>query len=188
MISEFVKGTGPKPQAQFPRLEDLTARELEVLLADRPRPLERRDREGALRLGDDGQDARRAHPDEARPPRPRPGRRPGLRSGRRATRLRPGRRRALRQVAARPAPSSNQSHDLHDVPKRPQPLPSDPSCRTRRTQSERRPADNRRSQSRRDRRATEARRHRVAKHDLPARGANAPGRRGGTLIVLEVPR
>jgi len=33
VISEFVKGTGPKPQAQFPRLEDLTARELEVLLA-----------------------------------------------------------------------------------------------------------------------------------------------------------
>ena len=30
VISEFVKGTGPKPQAQFPRLQDLTARELEV--------------------------------------------------------------------------------------------------------------------------------------------------------------
>jgi DNA-binding NarL/FixJ family response regulator len=33
VISEFVKGTGPKPQAQFPRLSDLTARELEVLLS-----------------------------------------------------------------------------------------------------------------------------------------------------------
>ena len=32
VISEFVKGTGPKPQAQFPRLQDLTARELEVLI------------------------------------------------------------------------------------------------------------------------------------------------------------
>ncbi|HEY7397119.1 MAG TPA: response regulator transcription factor [Gaiellaceae bacterium] len=32
VISEFVKGTGPKPQAQFPRLEDLTAREREVLV------------------------------------------------------------------------------------------------------------------------------------------------------------
>jgi DNA-binding NarL/FixJ family response regulator len=31
VIGEFVKGTGPKPQAQFPRLADLTARELEVL-------------------------------------------------------------------------------------------------------------------------------------------------------------
>ena len=31
VISEFVKGTGPKPQAQFPRLKELTARELEVL-------------------------------------------------------------------------------------------------------------------------------------------------------------
>jgi DNA-binding NarL/FixJ family response regulator len=32
VISEFVKGAGPKPQAQFPRLADLTARELEVLV------------------------------------------------------------------------------------------------------------------------------------------------------------
>jgi DNA-binding NarL/FixJ family response regulator len=32
VIAEFVKGTGPKPQAQFPRLQDLTARELEVLV------------------------------------------------------------------------------------------------------------------------------------------------------------
>jgi DNA-binding NarL/FixJ family response regulator len=32
VISEFVKGTGPKPQTQFPRLKDLTARELEVLV------------------------------------------------------------------------------------------------------------------------------------------------------------
>ena len=31
VISEFVKGNGPKPQAQFPRLQELTARELEVL-------------------------------------------------------------------------------------------------------------------------------------------------------------
>jgi DNA-binding NarL/FixJ family response regulator len=33
VIAEFVKGTGPKPQAQFPRSQDLTARELEVLKA-----------------------------------------------------------------------------------------------------------------------------------------------------------
>jgi DNA-binding NarL/FixJ family response regulator len=33
VISEFVKGAGPKPQAQFPRLGDLTARELEVMKA-----------------------------------------------------------------------------------------------------------------------------------------------------------
>ena len=31
VISEFVKGAGPRPHAQFPRLRDLTARELEVL-------------------------------------------------------------------------------------------------------------------------------------------------------------
>ena len=31
VISEFVKGTGPKPHAQFPRLQELTARELEVM-------------------------------------------------------------------------------------------------------------------------------------------------------------
>jgi DNA-binding NarL/FixJ family response regulator len=33
VISEFVKGTGPRPAAQFPRLAELTARELEVLKA-----------------------------------------------------------------------------------------------------------------------------------------------------------
>ena len=33
VISEFVKGSGPQPAAQFPRLRDLTARELEVLKA-----------------------------------------------------------------------------------------------------------------------------------------------------------
>ena len=31
VISEFVRGTGPKPEAAFPRLDELTARELEVL-------------------------------------------------------------------------------------------------------------------------------------------------------------
>jgi DNA-binding NarL/FixJ family response regulator len=31
VIAEFVKGSGPKPQTQFPRLQELTARELEVL-------------------------------------------------------------------------------------------------------------------------------------------------------------
>ena len=31
VISEFVKGAGPKPQQQFPRLQELTARELEVM-------------------------------------------------------------------------------------------------------------------------------------------------------------
>jgi DNA-binding NarL/FixJ family response regulator len=33
VISEFVKGSGPQPAAQFPRLADLTAREHEVLKA-----------------------------------------------------------------------------------------------------------------------------------------------------------
>jgi DNA-binding NarL/FixJ family response regulator len=32
VISEFVKGAGPKPRGQFPRLDDLTAREREVLM------------------------------------------------------------------------------------------------------------------------------------------------------------
>ena len=31
VISEFVRGVGPKPTSQFPRLDELTARELEVL-------------------------------------------------------------------------------------------------------------------------------------------------------------
>ena len=50
--------------------------------ADRARPLERRDREGALRQRDDGEDARRARADEARPARPRAG-------GRARVRVRP---------------------------------------------------------------------------------------------------
>jgi DNA-binding NarL/FixJ family response regulator len=33
VISEFIRGVGPKPAAQFPRLDELTARELEVLKA-----------------------------------------------------------------------------------------------------------------------------------------------------------
>jgi DNA-binding NarL/FixJ family response regulator len=33
VISEFVRGAGPQPEKQFPRLEELTARELEVLKA-----------------------------------------------------------------------------------------------------------------------------------------------------------
>jgi DNA-binding NarL/FixJ family response regulator len=31
VIAEFVKGSGPRPTTQFPRLQDLTARELEVM-------------------------------------------------------------------------------------------------------------------------------------------------------------
>ena len=40
---------------------------------DRPRPVQRGDREGALHQRNDRQDAHHAHPPEARPPRPRPG-------------------------------------------------------------------------------------------------------------------
>ena len=60
------------------------------LPSDRPRPLERGDRKGALHQRDDGQDARHAHPPEARPSRPGPGGRARLpdraRRGGRATR------------------------------------------------------------------------------------------------------
>jgi DNA-binding NarL/FixJ family response regulator len=43
-----------------------------------PRPLQRRDRERTGRRGVHGQDPRGSRPDEARPTRPRAGRRPGL--------------------------------------------------------------------------------------------------------------
>ena len=43
--------------------------------AHRPRPVQRRDRRGALHQRDDRQDPRHAHPPETRPPRPRPSRR-----------------------------------------------------------------------------------------------------------------
>ena len=88
VIEEFVRRP-PRAARQPPALEELTARELEVLDARRARPVERRDREGALRQRDDGQDPRRAHADEARPARPRAGgrvrvreRARGARSGR----------------------------------------------------------------------------------------------------------
>ena len=51
------------------------------LSADRARPVERRDRPGALHRRHDREDARHAHPPEARPPRPRPGGRARLRDG-----------------------------------------------------------------------------------------------------------
>ena len=44
LIAEFVKRHRPAAARRSPRLAELTARELEVLKADRPRPLERRDR------------------------------------------------------------------------------------------------------------------------------------------------
>src|SRR5262249_29299616 len=47
--------------------------------ADRPRALERRDRQGALRERDDGEDARRARAHEARVARSRTGGRPRVR-------------------------------------------------------------------------------------------------------------
>ncbi|CAA9529558.1 MAG: Two-component transcriptional response regulator, LuxR family, partial [uncultured Solirubrobacteraceae bacterium] len=56
--------------------------------AHRPRPVERGDRRRARRLGDHGEDARRAVADEARPARPRAGRRAGVRVGRGAARRR----------------------------------------------------------------------------------------------------
>ena len=43
--------------------------------AHRPRPVQRRDRRGALHQRNDRQDPRHAHPPETRPPRPRPSRR-----------------------------------------------------------------------------------------------------------------
>ena len=43
--------------------------------AHRSRPIQLRDRSAALHQRDDRQDARHAHPRQARPPRPRPGRR-----------------------------------------------------------------------------------------------------------------
>ena len=81
LIEEFVR-SGPADAAPPAGLGELTARELEVLQAHRARALERRDREGAVRQRDDGEDARRARADEARPARPGAG-------GRARVRVRP---------------------------------------------------------------------------------------------------
>ena len=102
VIAEFVKGTGPDAEAQFPRLDDLTARESEVLGLIARGLSNAEIAKRAVRVGDDGEDPRRPHPDEARPARPGAGRRPRLRSGRRPTRRRPvGRRPARRRERRR---------------------------------------------------------------------------------------
>ena len=70
VIKQFAAHPAPAPPTE---LDELTERELEVFRLIAARPLERRDRAGALHQRDDRQDARHAHPPEARPPRPRPG-------------------------------------------------------------------------------------------------------------------
>ena len=79
VISEFVKGSGPKPEAEFPRLDDLTAREREVLGLIARGLSNAEIANDAVRVGDDGQDTRRPNPDEARSPRPGAGSRARLR-------------------------------------------------------------------------------------------------------------
>ena len=66
VIEEFVRRPPASARKAPPELEELTAREREMLRLHRQGPLERRDREGGLRQRDDGEDPRRPHPDEAR--------------------------------------------------------------------------------------------------------------------------
>ena len=70
VIKQFTRAPRPAPPKE---LDDLSERERRGLPSDRTRPLERGDRKGALHQRDDRQDARHAHPPEARPPRPCPG-------------------------------------------------------------------------------------------------------------------
>ena len=84
VIEEFVRRPPASARKAPPELEELTAREREMLRFIARGPLERRDREGGLRQRDDGEDPRRAHPDEAAAARPRAGCRLRLRERGRA--------------------------------------------------------------------------------------------------------
>ena len=59
VISEFVKGTRAEAAGAVPAARGPDRTRARGAARDRPRPVERGDREGAVRLGDDGQDARR---------------------------------------------------------------------------------------------------------------------------------
>ena len=105
VIEEFVRRPPDSVRAQPERLSELTARESRCQ-ADRPRPLQRGDREGAVRQRDDREDVRSRVLMKARPARPRPGRRVRVR-----IRARPAglnvrilrRRRARRRPSLRPS-------------------------------------------------------------------------------------
>ena len=64
VIREFARIPRPTPAKE---LDDLTRARAGGVSLDRARPLERRDRARALHQRDHGQDARHAHPPEARP-------------------------------------------------------------------------------------------------------------------------
>ena len=70
VIKQFTRIPRPTPPKEFDELTDARTRGLPP---DRRRPLQHRDRAGALHQRHHRQDAHHAHPPEARPPRPRPG-------------------------------------------------------------------------------------------------------------------
>ena len=78
VIEQFTRSPRPAPPKERRRADRTRARDPP---ADRRRPLQRRDRQGAVHQRHDGQDARHAHPAEARPARPRAGRRARVRDG-----------------------------------------------------------------------------------------------------------
>ena len=75
VIRQFTRVSRPTPPRE---LEQLTERELDVLPLRHAWALQPRDRARALHQRNDRQDPRHAHTSEARPPRPRSGRRAGL--------------------------------------------------------------------------------------------------------------
>src|SRR5262249_36734828 len=75
VIKQFTRIPRPAPPKE---LDELTAREHDILRLIAEGPVQRRDRTTALHQRDDRQDARHPHPPEARPPRPGPGRRARL--------------------------------------------------------------------------------------------------------------
>ncbi len=78
LLEEYAQVLPPSGD-QYPQLAALTDREREVLVAGRPRAIQRGDRRQPLRLRGHGEVARRADLVQAGPARPRPGRGPRLR-------------------------------------------------------------------------------------------------------------
>ena len=95
VIAEFVRHPPAAARQAPPGLEELTARELEILLLHRARALQRRDRRRCPRERDDGEDARREDPHEASAARSGAGRRVRVRARRGAGGRRPGDRRQV---------------------------------------------------------------------------------------------
>ena len=114
LIEAYVRDH-PPAAAPAPGLDELTARELEILVLHRPRALQRRDRRTARRLATHDQDSRRPRARQAQPTRPHPGSRPRLRDRHRPSRQRPTTRRSETRRRLRPTTSKTTEYSATGI-------------------------------------------------------------------------